>query len=108
MRSSRFLLTTLKETPTDAEVVSHQLMLRSGMSRRFASGLYTWMPLGLRELRKVERIVREEMDRSGAQKVLMPVVQPSELWRQSGRWHEYGPALLRISDRHGQIGRAHV
>src|SRR5690625_2983570 len=102
MRSSRFLLTTLKETPTDAEVVSHQLMLRSGMIRRLASGLYTWMPLGLRVLRKVERIVREEMDRSGAQEVLMPVVQPSELWEQSGRWHEYGPELLRISDRHGR------
>src|SRR5690625_1684463 len=100
MRSSRFLLTTLKETPTDAEVVSHQLMLRSGMIRRSASGLYTWMPLGLRVLRKVERIVREEMDRSGAQEVLMPVVQPSELWEKSGRWHEYGPELLRIRDRH--------
>ena len=87
MRSSRFLLTTLKETPTDAEVVSHQLMLRSGMIRRLASGLYTWMPLGLRVLRKVERIVREEMDRSGAQEVLMPVVQPSELWERIGRAH---------------------
>ena len=100
MRSSRFLLATLKETPADAEVISHQLMLRSGMIRRLASGLYTWMPLGLRVLRKVERIIREEMDRSGAQEVLMPVVQPSDLWEQSGRWQEYGPELLRISDRH--------
>lgn len=102
MRSSRFLLATLKETPTDAEVISHQLMLRSGMIRRLASGLYTWMPLGLRVLRKVERIIREEMDRAGAQEVLMPVVQPSDLWEQSGRWQEYGPELLRISDRHGR------
>ncbi|MDQ2075418.1 proline--tRNA ligase [Marinimicrobium sp. ABcell2] len=100
MRSSRFLLATLKETPADAEVISHQLMLRAGMIRKLASGLYTWMPLGLRVLRKVERIIREEMDRSGAQEVLMPVVQPAELWEESGRWHEYGPELLRISDRH--------
>ncbi|MGD8177059.1 proline--tRNA ligase [Marinimicrobium sp. ARAG 43.8] len=100
MRASRFLIATLKETPSDAEVISHQLMLRAGMIRKLASGLYTWMPLGLRVLRKVERIIREEMDRSGAQEVLMPVVQPAELWEQSGRWHEYGPELLRINDRH--------
>lgn len=102
MRSSNFLLATLKETPTDAEVISHQLMLRAGMIRRLASGLYTWMPLGLRVLRKVERIIREEMDRAGAQEVLMPVVQPADLWEQSGRWQEYGPELLRISDRHSR------
>lgn len=100
MRSSRFLIATLKETPSDAEVISHQLMLRAGMIRKLASGLYTWMPLGLRVLRKVERIIREEMDKSGAQEVLMPVVQPAELWEESQRWQEYGPELLRIHDRH--------
>jgi prolyl-tRNA synthetase len=100
MRASRFLLSTLKETPADAEVISHQLMLRAGLVRKLASGLYTWMPLGLRVLRKVENIVREEMNKSGAQEVLMPVVQPSELWQESGRWQEYGPELLRIKDRH--------
>ena len=100
MRASQFLIATQKETPADAEVISHKLMLRAGMIRKLASGLYTWLPAGLRVLRKVERIVREEMDRSGAQEVLMPVVQPSELWQQSGRWQQYGPELLRISDRH--------
>ncbi|HQY70513.1 MAG TPA: proline--tRNA ligase [Pseudomonadales bacterium] len=100
MRSSQLLIATLKQTPADAEVVSHQLMLRAGLIRRLASGLYTWLPLGLRVLRKVETIVREEMDRSGAQEVLMPVVQPAELWQESGRWQQYGPELLRISDRH--------
>lgn len=100
MRSSRFLIATLKETPADAEVISHQLMLRAGMIRKMASGLYNWLPLGLRVLRKVERIVREEMDKSGAMEVLMPVVQPSELWVESGRWEQYGPELLRMSDRH--------
>lgn len=100
MRSSRFLIATQKETPADAEVISHQLMLRAGMIRKLASGLYTWMPLGLRVLRKVERIIREQMDASGAQEVLMPVVQPAELWEESGRWQEYGPELLRIHDRH--------
>ena len=100
MRASQYLIATLKETPADAEIISHQLMLRAGMIRRLASGLYTWLPLGLRVLRKVERIVREEMNRAGALEVLMPVVQPSELWEESGRWQEYGPELLRISDRH--------
>ncbi|MCG3171003.1 MAG: Proline--tRNA ligase [Pseudomonadales bacterium] len=100
MRASQLLIATLKQTPADAEVVSHQLMLRAGLIRRLASGLYTWLPLGLRVLRKVERIVREEMDRSGAQEVLMPVVQPAELWQESGRWVQYGPELLRIADRH--------
>ena len=102
MRSSRFLIATLKETPADAEVISHQLMLRAGMIRKLASGLYTWLPLGLRVLRKVENIVRSEMNKSGAQEVLMPVVQPAELWEESGRWQQYGPELLRISDRHGR------
>ncbi len=100
MRSSRFLIATLKETPSDAEVISHQLMLRAGLIRKLASGLYTWLPLGLRVLRKVENIVREEMDASGAQEVSMPVVQPAELWQESGRWEQYGPELLRIQDRH--------
>lgn len=100
MRASQYLLPTLKETPADASVISHQLMLRAGMIRKLASGLYTWLPLGLRVLRKVERIVREEMDKSGAQEVLMPVVQPAELWQESKRWEQYGPELLRIRDRH--------
>jgi len=102
MRASRFLIATQKETPADAEVISHQLMLRAGMIRKLASGLYTWLPLGLRVLRKVEAIVREEMDNAEAQEVLMPVVQPSELWKESGRWQEYGGELLRIADRHGR------
>ena len=100
MRASNFLLATVKETPADAEIISHQLMLRAGLIRRLASGLYTWLPTGLRVLRKVEAIVREEMNRAGAQEVLMPVVQPAELWQESGRWSEYGPELLRLSDRH--------
>ncbi len=100
MRTSRFLLSTLRETPADAEVISHQLMLRAGMIRKLAAGLYTWLPLGLRVLRKVENIVREEMDRSGAQEVLMPAIQPAELWQESKRWEQYGPELLRITDRH--------
>jgi len=100
MRASQYLIATLKETPADAEIVSHQLMLRAGMIRRLAGGLYTWLPMGLRVLRKVEKIVREEMDRSGAQEVLMPAVQPAELWQESGRWNEYGDELLRLKDRH--------
>jgi prolyl-tRNA synthetase len=99
MRASRFLIATLKETPSDAEVVSHQLMLRAGLIRKLASGLYTWLPLGLRVLRKVEAIIREEMNDADAQELLMPVVQPSELWQESGRWEQYGPELLRIKDR---------
>ena len=102
MRASRFLIATQKETPTDAEVISHQLMLRAGLIRKLASGLYSWLPLGLRVLRKVEAIVREEMDSAEAQEVLMPVVQPAELWQESGRWQEYGGELLRIADRHGR------
>ncbi|WP_348815838.1 proline--tRNA ligase [Halomonas sp. H10-59] len=100
MRATELLISTLKETPADAEVISHQLMLRAGMIRRLTSGLYTWLPLGLRTLRKVERIVREEMDRAGAQELLMPAVQPAELWQESGRWEQYGPELLRLKDRH--------
>ena len=100
MRTSNFLIATQKETPSDAEVVSHQLMLRAGLIRKLASGLYTWLPLGLRVLRRVEAIVRQEMDRSGGQEVSMPVVQPAELWQESGRWEQYGPELLRIKDRH--------
>ncbi len=100
MRVSRFPLSTLKETPADAEVVSHRLMLRAGLIRRLAAGLYTWKPLGLKVLRNVERIIREEMDASGAIELLMPVVQPAELWQESGRWEKYGPELLRLHDRH--------
>ena len=102
MRSSNFLIATQKETPADAEVISHQLMLRAGLIRKLASGMYTWLPLGLRVLRKVEAVVRDEMDKSGAQEVSMPVIQPAELWQESGRWEQYGPELLRIQDRHGR------
>lgn len=100
MRLTQLPLTTLKETPSDAEIISHQLMLRAGLVRRLSSGLFTWMPLGLRVLRKVERIVREEMNRAGALEILMPAVQPAELWRETGRWDIYGDLLLRIRDRH--------
>jgi prolyl-tRNA synthetase len=100
MRFSQFALTTLKEVPAEAEIVSHKLMLRAGLIRRLASGLFTWMPLGLRVLRKVEQVVREEMDRAGALELLMPAVQPAELWQESGRWDQYGPLLLRMQDRH--------
>lgn len=100
MRFSKFGLTTLKETPAEAEIISHQLMLRAGLIRRLASGLFTWMPLGLRVLRKVENIVREEMNRAGALELLMPAVQPAELWQESGRWDKYGHLLLRMRDRH--------
>jgi prolyl-tRNA synthetase len=100
MRTSQFLLATVKETPSDAEIISHQLMIRAGMIRKLAAGIYSWLPLGLRVLRKAESVVREEMDRSGAQEVLMPSVQPAELWQESGRWEDYGPELLRFTDRH--------
>ncbi len=100
MRVSQFLLSTLKEVPADAEIISHQLMLRAGMIRKLAAGLYTWLPLGLRVLHKIENIVREEMNKAGALEVLMPAIQPAELWQESGRWEQYGPELLRISDRH--------
>ena len=100
MRASRFLFATLRETPNDAEVISHQLMLRAGMIRKLASGLYTWLPMGVRVLNKVEAIVREEMDRVGSLQVLMPVTQPASLWHESGRFVQYGPELLRFKDRH--------
>ena len=100
MRTSQFLLATVKETPSDAEIISHQLMIRAGMIRKLAAGIYSWLPLGLRVLRKAESVVREEMDRSGAQEVLMPSIQPAELWQESGRWEDYGPELLRFTDRH--------
>lgn len=100
MRTSQFPLSTLRETPADAEIISHQLMLRAGLIRRLTSGLYTWMPLGLRVLRNVEAIIRAEMNQSGAVELLMPAVQPAELWRQSGRWEQYGAELLRFHDRH--------
>ncbi|MGR7920557.1 proline--tRNA ligase [Zobellella denitrificans] len=100
MRTSQYLLSTLKETPSDAEVISHQLMLRAGMIRKLASGLYTWLPSGLRVLNKVAAIVREEMNRAGAVEVLMPMVQPADLWQETGRWDKFGPELLRLKDRH--------
>ncbi|MBU9839676.1 proline--tRNA ligase [Rahnella aceris] len=99
MRTTQYLLSTLKETPADAEVISHQLMLRAGMIRKLASGLYTWLPTGLRVLKKVENIVREEMNNANAIEVSMPVVQPADLWQESGRWEQYGPELLRFVDR---------
>ena len=102
MRASQFLLSTLKETPADAEVISHQLMLRAGLIRRVAAGIYNWMPLGLRVVRRVEQVVREEMCRAGALEISMPVVQPAELWFESGRWEQYGPELARLQDRHGR------
>src|SRR5215472_15700371 len=100
MRLSQYPINTMKETPAEAEVISHQLMLRAGLIRRLAAGLYSWLPLGMRSLHKVERIVREEMDRAGALELVMPVVQPAELWQESGRWNDYGPELLRFKDRH--------
>lgn len=110
MRTSQYLISTLKETPADAAVISHQLMLRAGMIRKIASGLYTWLPMGLRVLRKVEQVVREEMDNAGALEVLMPAIQPAELWQESGRWEQYGPELLRLKDRHDRefcVGPTH-
>ncbi len=110
MRTSQLQLSTTKESPADAEVISHQLMLRAGMIRRLSAGLYTWMPLGLRVLRKIEKIVREEMDAAGAAELLMPAVQPAELWQESGRWGQFGPELLRLQDRHNRdycVGPTH-
>lgn len=100
MRTSQLLIATVKETPADAEIMSHQLMLRAGMIRKLASGLYTWLPLGLKVLRKVEKVIREEMNQAGAQEILMPVVQPAELWQETDRWDKFGPQLLKIHDRH--------
>ena len=102
MRTSQYLLSTQKETPAHAEVISHQLMLRAGLVRNVASGLYTWLPTGLKVLRKVETIVREEMERAGVIETLMPMVQPADLWEESGRWEDYGPELLRLKDRHNR------
>ena len=110
MLASRFFLATLKEAPADAELISHKLMVRAGLVRRVAGGIYTWMPLGLRVVRKVEAIVREEMNRAGAIELFMPAVQPAELWQESGRWQKYGPELLRLKDRHERdfcIGPTH-
>jgi prolyl-tRNA synthetase len=102
MRASRFFISTLKEAPSDAEIVSHKLMLRAGMIKRLGSGIYTYMPMGLRVIRKVEGIVREEMNRAGAIELLMPLVQPAELWQETGRWDKMGPELMRVKDRHGR------
>lgn len=99
MKASRFFIGTLKEAPADAEIVSHKLMVRAGMIRRVAGGIYNYLPVGLRSIRKVEAIVREEMNRAGAIELLMPAVQPAELWQESGRWEQYGPELLRFKDR---------
>src|SRR5258705_3176786 len=100
MRVSNYFISTLKEAPAEAETISHRLMLRAGLIKRAAAGIYTWMPVGVRVLRKVEAVVREEMNRAGAIELLMPVVQPAELWQESGRWSKYGPELLRLKDRH--------
>ena len=102
MRAKRFFISTLKEAPADAEIISHQLMMRAGMIKRLGSGIYNYMPMGLRVIRKVEKIVREEMDKAGAVEMLMPVVQPAELWQETGRWQKYGAELMRIKDRHGR------
>ncbi len=102
MRASRFFIATQKEAPSDAEIVSHQLMTRAGMIKRLGSGIYTYMPLGLRIIRKVENIIREEMNRAGGMEMLMPVVQPAELWQETGRWEKMGPELMRVKDRHGR------
>src|SRR5437867_7258905 len=100
MRTSRFFIATLKEVPAEAEIASHRLMLRAGLIRRLSAGIYTWLPLGLRVLHKVEAVVRQEMNRAGAIELSMPVVQPAERWQESGRWQAYGPELLRFRDRH--------
>ena len=100
MKTSKFFIATQKEVPAEAEIVSHRLMLRASLIRRLAAGIYTWLPLGVRVLRKVEAVVRAEMNRAGAIELLMPVVQPGELWQQSRSWDEYGPELLRVKDRH--------
>jgi len=102
MRASRFFISTLKEAPSDAEIVSHQLMMRAGMIKRLGSGIYTYMPTGLRIIRKVENIIREEMNKAGAIELLMPLVQPAELWQETGRWDKMGPELMRVKDRHGR------
>jgi prolyl-tRNA synthetase len=100
MKATQFFISTLKEAPADAEVVSHQLMMRAGFIKRLGAGIYSYMPMGLRVIRKVESIIREEMNRAGAVELLMPVVQPAELWQETGRFQKYGPELLRMKDRH--------
>src|ERR1700752_199206 len=100
MKTSKFFISTQKEVPAEAEIASHRLMLRAGLIRRLAAGIYTWLPLGLKVLQKVEAIIREEMNRPGAIELVMPVVHPAELWQESGRWQAYGPELLRFKDRH--------
>ena len=100
MRATKFLAPTLREVPAEAEVISHQLLLRAGFIRRTAAGVYTYMPLAMRVLKKIEQIIREEMDRQGGQEILMPILQPAELWQESGRWDVYGPELFRLKDRH--------
>ncbi len=101
MKASKYTIATKKETPADAEVISHQLMIRAGLIRKLAAGIYSWMPMGLRVLQKIENIVRQEMNAAGGQEVLLPAVQPAELWRESGRWHEYDDGLLlKFHDRH--------
>jgi len=100
MKYSKFGIITTKNIPNDAEVISHKLMLRTGMIKKLASGLYTWMPLGFRILKKIENIIRQEMEHVNALEILMPAIQPSELWKESGRWDKYGPELLRMIDRH--------
>ena len=110
MKASQFFISTLKEAPAEAEIISHQLMMRAGLIKRIGSGIYTYMPMGLRSVRKVEQIVREEMNKAGAMELLMPAVQPAELWQESGRWEQYGPELLRFKDRHGRdfvVGPTH-
>ena len=102
MRASRFFISTLKEAPSDAEIVSHQLMMRAGMIKRLGSGIYTYMPMGLRVIRKVEAIIKDEMNRAGAIELLMPVVQPAEVWQETGRWDKFGPEMMRVKDRHGR------
>lgn len=103
MRLSRYFMPTLKENPVEAQIVSHRLMLRAAIIRQSSAGIYTWLPLGLRVLRKIENIVREEQDRAGAQELLMPTLQPSDLWKDSGRYDAYGPEMLRVTDRHDRV-----
>ena len=103
MQLSKYPLVTYKETPADAELISHQLMLRAGLIKKLASGLFSWMPIGLRVLRKIECIVREEMNRSGAYEISMPAIQPADLWKETGRWEAYGNLLIKMEDRHGRL-----
>ena len=100
MKASKFYISTFKEAPSDAELISHQLMIRAGLIKRLGSGLYTWMPMGLRIIKKIEKIIRDEMVKAGAVELLMPAIQPAELWEETGRWNEFGPQMLKINDRH--------